>query len=175
MIFICVNLQQEPLTLQAIASIKEGKKRRKKLGIVFGIIYRSLTEKLVTTNMVLSHNEYCDLLENEITLIGKPFGIDSRICGELSSVFLWKMYRTGMISYVDLDEYLFLTLKSNGTGIVEKILNILGKVEISEKELFEKLEIPYLYYSNYETCVKHMIKYSRVTRVNNLISRVILS
>lgn len=166
---VCVNVSSKPLPLSEIKAIKETKKRRRAVGKVFDLLHSSMLKKTTSSNMILFHEEYKEMFGRELELIGNEFEIEHKVYGELYEISLWRMIRDGFSSYIDLDKCMFITRRAPEFTLLEKIRICLNGAPLSVGTLFGKLELPMVWYPKYETMLKHMKHYKRISIENDLV------
>lgn len=158
------------LPLSEIKAIKETKKRRRHVGRVFDVLHVSIVKKVTACNMILLHEEYKNLFDEEIISLGKELELTTEISSNLYEISLWKLIRDGFSSYIDLEKCLFITRRTPEFTLLEKMRICLKGAPLSVGTLFDKLELPRIWYPKYETMIKHMKHYKRINIDNELIS-----
>jgi hypothetical protein len=166
---VCPNVSSKPLPLSEIKTIKETKKRRKAVGKVFDLLHGSMLKKAKSSNMILFHEEYKEMFGKELELVGEEFEINDEMYSNLYEISLWRMIRDGFSSYIDLDKCMFITRRAPEFTLLEKIRICLKGAPLSVGTLFGKLELPMIWYSKYETMLKHMKHYKRISIEDELV------
>lgn len=164
-----VYVLSDIITLEEIKQIKETKKKRKELSNIFNVIHSKMLTRITTSNMFLFHSEYSQLFLYELSNTLSKSEIESSIDKRFYEVSLWKMVRDGFCCYMDVSQEMFVTIEKPDLTLTERMRLHLSHAPLSIGTLFDKLEIPIVWYPRYKNIIKYMKHYKRIRIEEDLI------